>query len=182
MSQRTDEAQAKLHATSEQVQTWERRVEQLSADVRSAEENAGADALATGDLEGAAANVRSLQGQLSIARQTVVAAEVQRDVAQADVWHAEAQDLRDEADADELAVSLHLGKTQELLEQLREHEGGPYVPDLPSSDPSAVSDRPFWTPRSLAMTQAVGTKRRQALALDAQANELIQRSATRPLT
>lgn len=177
MSRTTDRARSRHQEAVAQVEAWERRVEQLTDELATTEANVGADALATGDLENAAAKVGGLRDQLDVARQTVTAAEAQRDAAQCAVWRAEAQDLRDEAGTVEREASKHAAKTQALLDQLREHEGGPYAPDQPPSDPTVYSDRVRWTPRSVQLARRAERLRGDADTLDSQARDLEQQPA-----
>lgn len=180
MSRRTDRARSALQDADAQVAAWERRAEELTSDLATAEATIGADALASGDLEAAAAKVSGLRDQLAVARQTVTAAEAQRDAAQCAVWRAEAEDKRDEADRLDHDASKHRAKTQGLLDQLREHEGGPYAPDQPSDDPSVFSDKPRWTPRSVQLARRAEGLRVEAQRLDQQADDLAQREAHQP--
>lgn len=94
MSRRTDRARSALQDAEAQVAAWERRAEELTSDLATADATIGADALASGNLEAAAAKVSGLRDQLAVARQTVTAAEAQRDAAQCAVWRAEAEDKR----------------------------------------------------------------------------------------
>lgn len=175
MSRATDRAQSRHQEAVAQVEAWEQRVDQLTADLASAEANVGADALASGDLESTAAKVGSLRDQLAMARQTVTAAEKQRDAAQCVVWRAEAEDKRDEANRLDRDAAKHRAKTQALLDQMREHEGGPYAPDQPSDDPTVYSDKPRWTPRSDQLANHARALRAAAQRLDQTAHDLEQR-------
>lgn len=180
MSRATDRAQSRHQEAVTQVEAWEQRVEQLTADLASAEANVGADALASGDLESTAAKVGSLRDQLAMARQTVTAAEKQRDAAQCVVWRAEAEDKRDEARRLNRDAARHQAKTDDLLAQLRAHDGGPYAPDQPSDDPTVYSDKPRWTPRGVQLANRVAALEDEASRLDRQADDLDAQRAAAP--
>jgi hypothetical protein len=177
MGRKAERAKARLNEAAEQVTAWEQRAQRLTEDLQEVEAAVGAQALASGDLEAAAAGVARLRGQLGVARQTVVAAEAQRDAAQCAAWRAEADDLRAEADDVERQASRHAAKTRALLEQLEKHEGGPYVPDQPQLDINGLptSSKSFWTPRSRQLAIEAERKHSEAGRLDQQAAQLEQR-------
>ena len=131
MGRGADRAQRKLAEATEQVASWKRREEQLASELAAAEANVGAEALESGDLEGAAAKVSNLRDQVEAARRTVAAAEATRDVAQRDAWLAEAASRRAEGDRLDKEADKHAARTRELMDALKDHEGGTYVPEQP---------------------------------------------------
>lgn len=162
-----DRAQRRLDQATEQVAEWKRREEELAAEVADAEANVGNAALESGDLEQAAARVANLRDQFGAARQTVAAAEAQRVVAQLDAWRAEATDLRAEGKKLDGEADKHSVRTRELLDALREHEGGDYEPSQPS--PGLATDRKLWTPKTEQLRARAQNARTRADDLERQA-------------
>jgi hypothetical protein len=91
---------------------------------------------------------------------------------------AEAVSLRAEAAWLDGEAERHEAKTRELLDRLREHEGGDYAPLQPPGG-SIASDLRAWTSRSQQLRIRANAARKKATRLELQAQRL-NRSQTQP--
>lgn len=186
-----DSAKAALKKAEEDLERWKYQRDQRSLNLAEAERRLG-EAVVNGVDPDAKVNKRSTEDALiqaadrlnrlrankEAATAAVLAAEQRLETAQRDVFLAEAADLRDQAARLRRKAARRQRKTDELLEQLQEREGVPYVPKPPEK-PDAYTPGVGLrvVPVAIPKTQ---TLLNQAQALEDQAAQLQKRADDTP--
>lgn len=168
-----DKAADEVTQRQEQVARWTAEAETARAELADLEARAGGEVL---DDETAAerltASLSALRSRVDVAERAASAAASRLNDARRSVLQVRAEFLREEARALRAAADQRQAKTDRLLAELSEWEGGArYIPWEPTErDVLARGPQEFTVPKTQAM-------RNRAAALDRQAGELERQAA-----
>lgn len=188
---KVEQAQRKLEKAQEDLERWDHQASQYALDLADAERSLGEKVVegvpedvavsrtsTQTVVKDAAIHLTALRAQHETAKAAAEVARGKIDKAQRGVWLAEAGELRAKAGRLRARAEKRQRKTDELLEQLLDHEGVDYVP---TPEPQTGSSNPIMDAAGIIhyipKTQGILN---DAAQLEYQAQALQDRAANTP--